>query len=607
MIFGVFSCSSERFESYLNYKPVDENSAHICSFQVRTGGFEGGFILNDHLPYVQADFCYTTSDITVLFSGSIYNKEEVASNAKINPAIPLPELIAGLYTKDGPGFVSGLNGDFAICIAVHSPCQLLLYRDHVGIRPISWSFTNGFLVFSSDLNTLSSFLAADESIDSEYLTGYFRYTNLSSTPNCKVRRLQPGHWLKFDKRGIEIVKYWKPEKITRNRGLTYDQMINDLSYLLADSVRIRCDEKFTAGAHVSGGLDSGVVAALSRKEYSRQRLFHGFSLSPVQYSFKDIPNDERLLVRNLCQGADIVPVFSDMAISDFIRYTGNYHSNIGFFADDRIVEQARGLNVNLIFSGWGGDEFISTGSRSIEADLFWRMQFGIFFSRHPVTKPRRLLQVFIRAVLLPSLGIIDADLSRSLKDDARYLKNRYRKSSMRAIRAFYMHSSRRSHHLGMLSHYHLQERCEAWYVNGWRSGIEFRYPLLDRRIIEYMLGIPSELMCREKNPRPLLRIIAKGLIPDEIRLNRSKVDPVYRDFIGQIFVEAGKELSGEFENWRSNRDLDFIDFDMIQKDLLKWHKDTSSVDGRALFRAVVYISALHEFSRWYHRQGIYEV
>ena len=67
MIFGVFDCSSKSNGSFLHYKPVDENSAHISSFQVKSGAFVGGYLLNNQLPYGQHDVYYTTSEITVLF------------------------------------------------------------------------------------------------------------------------------------------------------------------------------------------------------------------------------------------------------------------------------------------------------------------------------------------------------------------------------------------------------------------------------------------------------------------------------------------------------------------------------------------------------------
>lgn len=603
MIFGVYCSSPKGSISFLPFTPDDAGNEEINLFPIEAAGFSGGYGLNSRLPYSSSDSCYDSENgMIVLLAGCIYNRKEIEDTFIDAVGVPDPELIARLFAAKGPGFVSGLNGDFVICIVLQQKKQLWLFRDHVGIRPLAWSVINGTLFFSSDLNGLCSCLAPDEVVNSEYLSGHFKYPGLSSTPCSSVSRLMPGHWLRFDDQGVEIKKYWDPEKIKPDRRLTYEAMITGLGELLEDSVRIRCNSRFNAGAHVSGGLDSGVVASLARKGHARQKEFFGFSLSPSSYEADTVEYDERMLVRKLSDMADMTPVFSDMSQGEFRCYVGNYFANLGFFADDAILARAGDLNVNLIFSGWGGDEFISTGSRSIEADLFWGLHFKIFFRRHPVRRPQRLLRVLLQAVLLPALGIPDRDLARSLKQDARYLKGKHKISNREALRNFYMHSSRQSHHLGMLRHYHLQERCEAWSINGWRKGVEYRYPLLDKRIIEYMLRVPSELLCRDSVPRPLLRELAKGLIPEEIRLNRSKVDPVYSEFIGRMFTATGKELAGEKKEWRSNSDLAFIDFDTLEKDISLYQNGTEGVDEKRLFRAVVYIKAFHDFSVRYHRK-----
>lgn len=606
MIFGAFSHSLPGSVSYLQYANLNEVTPDTSIVQVRAAGFHGGYYLHNRLPHKSDDVCYSSNGHPiVLLAGCIYNWHELSGKKAAFNLASEPQKIAELFIKEGPGFVARLNGDFAICIMLPESRQIYLFRDHMGIRPLAWSISQDTLYFSSDINMLCSQLAAGESINQELLMGHFKYVDLRNTPCSKVKRLLPGHWLRFDEQGIEIREYWNPAVFLPDRTMTYDKMISDMGKLLEDAVKIRCDSRFINGAHVSGGLDSGVVAALARKACSSQPQFYGFSLSPVSFEADKVRYDERELVRKLCRMAGISPVFSDMTISDFNRYIGSYSSNQGYFVEDKVLEQAGELGVNLLFSGWGGDEFISTGSRSIEADLFWGMRFGTFFRRNPVRRPRRLLSVLINAVLLPFLGIIDRDLARSLREESRYLRGKFKRSNKAALRNFFMHSSRRSHYLGMLRHYHLQERCEAWSINGWKRGIEYRYPLLDRRIIEYMLTIPSVLLCRNPEPRPLLRTLGEGLIPEEILINRSKVDPVYREFIGYIFAEAGRELAGETVLWRSNPDMAFVDFDMLERDLSRHNDNAAGVDVRKLFRTVVIIKALHEYTLWYHQQLLY--
>jgi phage baseplate assembly protein gpV len=43
---------------------------------------------------------------------------------------------------------------------------------------------------------------------------------------------------------------------------------------------------------------------------------------------------------------------------------------------------------------------------------------------------------------------------------------------------------------------HLQARMEVWASQGAQDGIEYRYPLLDRRVLEFCLGAPARVLRR---------------------------------------------------------------------------------------------------------------
>ena len=119
-------------------------------------------------------------------------------------------------------------------------------------------------------------------------------------------------------------------------------------------------------------------------------------------------------------------------------------------------------------------------------------------------------------IVFPALNILDRGTAESFRNDARYLKKPFRQSERSAIRDFHFNTSRRKFHLEMLRFYHLQERCESWFIMGYRNGIEYRYPLLDKRIIEYMLSVPSELLCKTDHFRPVIRELGEGILPSRM-------------------------------------------------------------------------------------------
>jgi len=567
--------------------------------RVSAEGFKGAFLLNRGLPYSRDDFYYSDEerDLVVLAKAVIYNKKELVAYCNTETEITVPALIALLFIIDGPSFAESINGDFAIFIARPGKKEAFLFRDHIGIAPIAYATEGESLHFSTDIIALSKSFSGNEPLDSEYLLGYFKYIDYRRAPVGRVKKLLPGCFLHFSGDGLKITRYWKPEKIRINRRMHYDEAVSDLGNLVRDAVRIRCDSRFNAGAHVSGGLDSGIIASLVKKEYPGQQCFYGFSWSPSSFEAEKATYDERTMVAETCDALGITPVYNDTTPEEYLDYVNDYYNNQGYFLEDKVMRQAVDRGVNLLFSGWGGDEFISTGDRGIEIDLLRGLHLRTFFHRNPVRHPRMFIKWLFFYVINPVFGIINRPTKRSFSNDAHYILKRFSHSDRRAIRSFYFHLSRHQMHLRLLSFYNLQERCESWAMNGYRKGVEYRYPLLDKRIIEYMLGVPSTVLCEKDGFRPLLRDIGTGIIPESVRKNEHKTEPVTWGNVDRIEKKVALRLMDEVEKWRQNKDLSFVDFELLADDIRQYRNQPEREDNKVLFRGLIYLKAIHEFTR----------
>jgi asparagine synthase (glutamine-hydrolysing) len=576
------------------------------SFNEVTGAWlRGGYFISSALPYNHQDFFYHSEEagILVLLWGVLYNKDELAGLANSDISLPYPELIARLFLREGAEFVKKLNGDFALYIELPARKEAYIFRDHVGIRPIAYTYESERLIFSSDIVGLSRFISKEKDIDTEYLVGFFRYTDNRKTTGKKVKKLLPGHWLHFTDDSFDIFRYWDPAVIGTDKTLSYSHMLADLNYFLRDAIRIRCDKRFTAGGHVSGGLDSGILSALAREEYQYQDTFYGFSWSPAEYDKIKGEDDERGLIRRFCSEKDITAVFSDLTANSILDQLDSVLYSRFYYSEERVLEQAAERGVNLIFSGWGGDDFISTGDRGIEIDLLRGLRLRTFFRRNPVKPFRRFVKNFLVYVIYPLLGILAPATVRFFRNETRYLKGPFKKIDRRIIKNFYFHNSRHQLHLRLLEFYHIQDRCEVWAVNGYRYGIEYRYPLLDKRIIEFLLKVPSRLLCQSGQFRPLLREIGKGVLTEEIRTNISKYDAAFWNYLRELYRDAAGSLMEELSIWRENNELQFINFDLLERDIEKFRKNPNCKDADTLSRAILNIKAANEFTVKY-RSGI---
>ncbi len=602
MIFGSFTLSTcvppeaERIRNVSRRPALSLRAASV-------DGFSGGSFLNERLPHKERDVYYAdeANDIVVLFSGAIFNKPDLQKLLASDSSGPDPWLIAQLFARMGPDFAGELNGDFSICILKPRQRRIFLFRDQVGVSPLAYASDSKSLWFSSDIIGLCRVLSDGRKTDADFLTGYFRVVDYRKSPDDRVRKLLPGHYLEFSEAGLKLVRYWDPEKIRTDRSMTHEQMLESLGVIVRDAIKIRCDSRFVAGAHVSGGIDSGFVATLVRREYGHQERFPGFSWSPLKYAGESVSHDERELVARSCERAGIIPVLSDMEEDGFREVVSSFHENNGYFSEDITSSQATAAGVNLLFSGWGGDEFISTAAAAIELDLLRNLKVGLYLRRNEIARPKKFAWNFLHYVLFPFLGILDRSTARSFRDDARYLRQQFKRSDSRLVRMFYFNTTRRSHHIGMLKFYHLQQRCESWYVMGFRKGLEYRYPLLDKRIIEFMLKVPSHLLCHTGLYRPLLRELGEGILPTEVRFNKSKNDPVYWSFMDHLYRRAAIGYMDEVDVWRSNTDMDFIDYKLLARDIQKFRDGSADLDEKVLFRSLIYMKAINDFTLKYYQ------
>jgi len=88
-------------------------------------------------------------------------------------------------------------------------------------------------------------------------------------------------------------------------------------------------------------------------------------------------------------------------------------------------------------------------------------------------------------------------------------------------------------HLG-----HLENRIESWARAGAALGIDHRYPLLDRRVIELCLCLPGDVWLNDGWPRWLFREAIAPLLPASVVWSRPKEERARMDAFLEVLVAA---------------------------------------------------------------------
>jgi asparagine synthase (glutamine-hydrolysing) len=203
-----------------------------------------------------------------VFNGEIYNfqelrKELMEQDHTFYTDHSDTEVIVHLYEEYGGDFLCQMNGMFAIALWDSQRDKLLLIRDRMGVKPLFYTFSNGHLIFGSEIKAILAHPGYQRDINYDALYHYFTFKNVPSplTAFKGIYSLLPGEILTFSKNEISKKRWWKVqynEKENLDEGLIKEKILG----LLEDATRIRMISDVPFGAYLSGGVDSSSIVAL---------------------------------------------------------------------------------------------------------------------------------------------------------------------------------------------------------------------------------------------------------------------------------------------------------------------------------------------------------
>src|ERR1700674_1819134 len=149
----------------------------------------------------------------LVYNGEIYNAQELradleASGVRFATDHSDTEVLLHLLIRNGEACLERLNGMFAFAFYDSARRKLLCSRDRMGIKPLYYAREGRRFAFASELKALLKLPFIPREVDRQAL---FDYLSLLYVPGEQsilksVRRLPPGHWLKYslDDGAIEI-------------------------------------------------------------------------------------------------------------------------------------------------------------------------------------------------------------------------------------------------------------------------------------------------------------------------------------------------------------------------------------------------------------------
>lgn len=456
------------------------------------------------------------TDTALSYNGELYNyrelRRELQALGHTFHTRSDTEVVLRAHLQWGDAAPRRFNGIFAYALWDGRRQELLLVRDHVGVKPLYWHAHRAGVLFGSEPKAVLANPLFRAELDAEGIAELFA---LPAAPTAGhgifrgLRELRPGHLLTVRRGGTRELRYWQLTSAPHtDDAATTRARVRDL---LADTVERQMLSDVPLCTLLSGGVDSSAITALAAA--ARERTGH----SKVTSFSVDFPGSADRAPDAWRTGAD-APF-----VQAAVEHIGTLHTSVVVPDDDLLdardaVLRARDrpgwgemdASLHLLFrevrrrstvalSGEAADEIFGGypyfhDPAALAADTFpWL---------HGRATPAALLRPDVRAQVRPH----------------EYTAEQYRRSlaevptmpgepaADRRIREIF--------HLALTRWLPpLLDRADRVSMS---VGLELRVPFCDHRLVEYLWNVPWALKAPGGRPKGLLRDAVRDLLPPQV-------------------------------------------------------------------------------------------
>jgi len=444
------------------------------------------------------------------------------------------EVIPHLYEDYGEQFIKKINGMFAIALWDERQQTLLLYRDRLGIKPLYYYHDNRVFVWGSEIKAILASGLVERCIDPRAIELFFRFGYVPA-PYCifkGVKKLLPGHYIRIKDGAVNTQPYWDIRNKICSNNPKYAE--DELLELLKQSVDYRLISDVPLGAFLSGGLDSSFVVALMQERmdspvetFSIKFVEKGFDesqyarrissfLGTRHFEFQVRPNPKELI-------SSIFPYF-DEPFADESSVPAYY-----------VCKMAR-QRVTVALSGDGGDELFAGYSkyRTLKAAGIYNRLGPLCssFLRMGRSLPSKIGNRLTNVVYYGGMNTVEKFVSITEMMSRKQTNDILNREAIPVLAdediPIYDYGNTISP-----SFRTIDDELNGWLEIDMKTflvddvltkvdrmsmchSLEVRVPLLDHRVVEYVVSLPARLKVKFFQGKHIFKSISKKLLPKDI-------------------------------------------------------------------------------------------
>lgn len=480
----------------------------------------------------------------VVYNGEIYN------HADLRPALEQAgrryrtrcdtETILHSYAVHGRACVESFRGMFAFALWDRQTRTLFCARDRLGIKPFYYYWDGSTFVFGSEIKAVLEHPAVGVRFDRNLLAEHlaFGFSSDDRTLFGGVRKLMPGHTLTLGPAGEpQIRPYWDIPVPDRFDLRSEADWIEDCRERFETSVRQRLMADVPLGMFLSGGVDSGSVAAVIKSLTDQPVKTFSVGYAEAEYSeltyaaqvAREIGTDHREITVSGEQFFEALPQLVWHEDEPIVWPSSVALHFVSKLAREEVIVVLTGEGSDELFAGYGRYRFYLLNEKMAGPYglLPTSMRRGIrrFVGTSPLLKAalrRKLQHTFLgRELGFESLYIDNFHGAFSPQEQALLLQagergggpvydsfiKHWRATEGKPTLSRLLYSDMKTYLVELLMK---QDQMSM------SASIESRVPFLDHSFVEFAAGVPDHMKLRKGVGKYIFKKVAEDLIPRDI-------------------------------------------------------------------------------------------
>jgi asparagine synthase (glutamine-hydrolysing) len=484
-------------------------------------------------------------NIVLCFNGEIYNFQEIRIDLELLgfefKTKTDSEVILKAYQKWGKDCFEKFNGMFALAIYDKINKEIILARDHAGIKPLYYFLEDGKLYFASEIRAFKTLNSFEENPDWPIYFLAFGHLPEPITTLNKVKSLYKGTCLTYNIENQKVSEF-QIYKFSYSKEIdSVDIALSKVRETLSQAVKRHLISDAPIGLFLSGGIDSSLLTLLAEPILKERLQTLSIVFDEEKFSEKKY---QEIIIKKTGANHRTFTVTKEQfldALPDVMEATDQPSTDgiNSYF----ICKYAKETGLTAVLSGLGADELFGgynsfANAAKIELIKKWVPSIGFktaqFFKKDKYQKAAFLKipspvgeYLFNRGLLCPKeiskvLSIDERKIWKLLSELNKYYDNRIgfqndfkNQNISKASKFQNLHSFNKASFLETNFYMQNQLLRDSDYMSMWHS-IEIRVPFLDKDLMQLAYSINCQIKQNTNQKKFLLVEAFKDILPQEI-------------------------------------------------------------------------------------------